>query len=85
MTVIRTINLDDISPEELAQMFCEMDSGQQSEFFSHVWTISRAWGGAGWCQQSSWIAAELDHDGRDAVKTLADHFASITGWKPSEA
>lgn len=73
MAVTRTITLEDITPEELAFTFCEMDAGAQAEFFAVVWKVARTWPGAGWCQQSLGIVEKLDSDGRNAVATLSAH------------
>lgn len=48
----RTITLNDLTPRELAVMFCDQDAESQAAFFSEVWQIARNWSGAGWCQQS---------------------------------
>lgn len=74
-----------ITPEEAAEAFAGWDAKDQAAFFSEVYDISRAWPGAGWCQQSYSIVRELDASGKNAVESLADHFASAHDWRPSEA
>ena len=74
----------EITPQEAANAFTEFDHEQQAEFFSAVGKISREWGGAGWCQQASWIVPALDDDGKRTVESLADHFASHFKWEPSK-
>lgn len=71
--ITRTFEMDDITPEELASVFCGMWAEEQAAFFDHVWSIARTWPGAGWCQQSLTIARELTHEGREAIRTLANH------------
>lgn len=73
MTVSRTIKLADLTPAELAELFCEMDSDQQAEFFAGIKLIAAKWPGAGWCQQSCDIARSLDADGREVIEKLAEH------------
>lgn len=70
----RTIEIDvPVSPTELAEAFCEMDSEEQAEFFAEVWRLALNWGGAGWCQQSHSIIAMSGPKSRDAIRTLASH------------
>jgi len=71
--IIRTIEINDLSPLELAALFTEMEAEPQARFLSEIWRIARAWPGAGWCQQSCAIVGHLDADGRDTIKTLAAH------------
>ena len=73
MTTTRTIEINDLTPLELADLFCEMDGRQQAEFFTEVWGIAKHWPGAGWCQQSYAINQELDTCGREAIRVLAGH------------
>lgn len=73
MTVTRTIELADITPSELAELFCEMDSAEQAQFFAGIKPITDKWPGAGWCQQSCSIACDLNKDGREIIEKLAEH------------
>lgn len=73
MTVTRTIELTDIQPTELAEMFCNMDDTEQAVFFEHIGVIAREWPGAGWCQQSYSINKNLTDGGREVIRTLAGH------------
>lgn len=75
MSVSRTITLDDLTAEEVAELFCGFDSSTQARFFNHVTEIARAWPGAGWCQQAYAIVAsdDLTEAGRRAIASLADH------------
>jgi hypothetical protein len=73
MTVTRTIELNDLEPVELAEMFAAMSGQDQARFFGAVWRIAKSWPGAGWCQQSCELVTHLDKDGRDALTTLAAH------------
>lgn len=75
MSVTRTIEIDDLSPFELATLFASMDGRSQALFFAGVWQIAKDWPGAGWCQQSCGIVSHLNKDGRDAVAALAEHLA----------
>lgn len=75
MGVTRTIEVSDLTPEELAALFTDMVAYGQAKFFAEVWRIAAGWPGAGWCQQSYDIAknAELCPGARDAIETLAAH------------
>lgn len=71
--ITRTIAIDDLTPEELAALFCNMFGNEQARFFDEVWAISRKWPGAGWCQQSCDLVSHLTTDGREAIKVMAAH------------
>ncbi len=73
MGLTRTITVEDISPQELAELFCDMYADEQAVFFAEIASITAKWPGAGWCQQSCGIADKLNRAGRDVIKTLADH------------
>ncbi|WEK42947.1 MAG: hypothetical protein P0Y64_16640 [Candidatus Sphingomonas colombiensis] len=77
-TLTRTIEIADLTPEELAAVFAGMVGEDQARFFSKVWEIALYWPGAGWCQQSYDIVAHLDRDGRSAIATLAAHLEGET-------
>ena len=74
--VRRTIQIDDLTPKELAALFCDMFGNQQAEFFDEIYAITRKWPGAGWCQQSCDLVSHLTKDGREAVKVMAAHLES---------
>jgi hypothetical protein len=73
MSVTRTIEINDLSPGEMAALFTEMRGEQQAQFFSAVWDYAKAWPGAGWCQQSCDIVSHADSAARSAISTLAAH------------
>lgn len=78
-----TINVRQLglTPQELAELFADMGSEQQVEFFSEVWQIAKRWPGAGWCQQSSAIARDADNNAIQAIRTLASHLpADDLAW-----
>ena len=68
----RTITLDDITPEELAETFLEMDGEQQAAFFNAFKAETDRWRGAGWCRQCSEISRFLDNGGKETVAKLAE-------------
>lgn len=81
MAVTRTLEFNDLSPQELAELFCEMGSDEQAAFFAAVWQKSKTWPGAGWCQQSYGIAEQADNDAIQAIRTLASHLpADDVAW-----
>lgn len=73
MAITRTIRISDLTVEEVAEAFIEMDATQQAAFFAEVWRIALDWPGAGWRQQSCAIADKLTPNGRSAIKALAAH------------
>lgn len=75
MTVRRTITLDDLTPVELAMLFCDFDSEQQADFFDAVGEISSQWGGMGWCGQCAQIVDDLTPRAARTIETLAGHVA----------
>lgn len=73
MGIVRETQINDITSTELADLFCSMDGEQQAAFFSQVGLIAEGWPGAGWCQQSYSIAAEVDPRARQTIIKLAEH------------
>ncbi len=72
MSVQKTIDVE-ITPRELAEVFCNMFDSEQAEVFSHIWDITKNWPGAGWCMQSCSIIGATDTNARAAISTLASH------------
>jgi len=68
----RTITIDDITPEELAQVFLEWSGDRQARFFNAFKSETDQWPGAGWCQQSAAISMFLDHAGKETIAKLAE-------------
>jgi hypothetical protein len=79
--VTRTVEVNDLTPVELAHLFTEMADYQQAEFFAQVWRDAKSWPGAGWCGQSLAIVNALDSDGRNAIGTLAAHSAEMASLR----
>jgi len=72
--VQRNVTIDvAITPQELAAAFCEMDNGEQAEFFAAIKPIADEWPGSGLCLQSIGINDCLNADGRFVLETLASH------------
>jgi hypothetical protein len=82
--VTRTIELDDLTPEELAALFCDLDDDGQAAFLNRVGEIAAGWPGAGWCIQSLCIvqSPDLSDYGKRVIERLADHYATQHDWKP---
>ena len=72
MSIIRTTNIDDITPAELADVFLGMYDDQQAAFFNHMKAVTDTWPGAGWCKQCSSISQFLTSDGRETIAKLAE-------------
>jgi len=73
--ITRTYEINDLTPEELADLFCDMYGDQQARFFDRIWQIAKGWPGTGWCSQSYEIARHLSQDGKEVVKTFHAHVA----------
>ena len=71
--ITRTVEVNDLSPHELAALFCEMSNDGQANFFERIWEIAKDWPGAGWCQQSFAINEVIADAGKDTIITLARH------------
>lgn len=69
-----TVNLD-LTPEELAERFCEMSGDEQARVFNHIAVCTTEWNGP-WASQAKSIAASLwlNKDGRQIIDTLS-HYA----------
>lgn len=74
MTLVRTfeVGVDDITPDELAALFSEMDGEQQARFFSRLGAIASTWPGAGWCQQCCSISEHLDKTATETILKLGE-------------
>ena len=74
----------EFTPQQIAEMFCDMDSEEQAEFLNEVWEIARGWRGAGWCQQSSSIAQSdrLEDGGKNVIAALAEHAFGFDRYAP---
>ena len=78
-----TINVEqmELTPEELAFLFCEMGGQDQADFFAAIWSEAKKWPGAGWCQQSYDIARFAHNNAIQAIRTLASHLpADDLAW-----
>ena len=72
MSLIRTIKIDDITPQELAALFLSMHGGEQAAFFNAFKAVTDTWRGAGWCQQCCAMSAYLNSDGQETIAKLAE-------------
>lgn len=70
MTVTRTTKL---TPEELAELFCNLFSDEQAVFFHEVGTIAKEWPNSGWCGQALSICEGLSPLARETIRKLAEH------------
>lgn len=71
--MLRTFEITAITPNELADEFCQKFSSDQAEFFSRIWMIAKTWPGSGWCGQAASIIECADNDAIQAIRTLASH------------
>lgn len=80
MSVSRKIELTDLTPGEVAELFCDFDSDDQVSFFEAIDQIAATWPGAGWCQQSCEIARSCSPKARAVIQKLAEH---VLDYDPS--
>ncbi len=79
MIVTRSLLIDDLTPEEAANIFLREGDEWQAAFFNAFKSITDTWPGAGWCQQSYAIAQHLDRSGAETIAKLAEWAADPTG------
>lgn len=64
----------DLSPEDLAELWCAMDAGTQAKFFSSIAVISEGWSkhGGGLTMQLHWVAEDvsLTEGGRGVMQAI---------------
>lgn len=61
MEITKTFDIE-LTPEQVAELFCEMDAADQAKFFNKVGRLSADWG-AGMFEQQ--MAAVSKHDSLD--------------------
>lgn len=71
--VTRTVSVNDLTPQELAALFCQLCNDEQAEFFAAVADESKDWPGTGWDGQAMAIVEKLDSAGRFVLSALAAH------------
>ncbi|CDO38955.1 hypothetical protein [Novosphingobium sp. KN65.2] len=72
MSIRRTFEISDLTPQEMASVFLGWDGEQQAEFFNSFKAETDTWQGAGWCQQSCEISLFLDAAGIETILKLAE-------------
>lgn len=73
MAIVRKFSFDvDLTPEELAAAFLELDGFEQAAFFNSMKAITDTWAGAGWCQQCCDMSVYLDASGKETIAKLAE-------------
>lgn len=65
----------ELTPEDIAQLFCDLDSAQQARFFNHVGEIASRWKGMGLAMQLQYITDEdgLNYAGRRVMQHIGDY------------
>lgn len=65
----------DMTPEFLAECFCELDADEMARFFNHIDAVSSTWGTAGWALQLAYVTGSknLTLAGRRVMDTIGDH------------
>lgn len=67
--------LTDVTPEMLAEMFCEMGSDGQARFFNRIAEVAQTWKLSGLYMQLQWITDEdgLTLGGRRVMQAIGDY------------
>ena len=75
MTLIRTITTEiEISPEEIAELFCRMDDFDQVRFFNKIPEIVKEWGGDFCFQMEAMVGkTTLTDEARAIMKTIGEY------------
>ena len=75
MTLQRTINTEiEISPEEIAELFCKLDDFDQARFFNKIPEIIKNWGGEFAVQMETMIGhATLTDEARAIMRTIGEY------------
>lgn len=71
----RTIEFEtELSVEEVAEAFCDMNSAEQAAFFNTVYAIASDWASP-FCFQLQMITEEpvLDEDGRSIMRQIGEY------------
>lgn len=71
----KNVDIDiDFSPEEVAELFCNLDSGKQARFFNEVGEISDSWD-RDFCFQADFIAGDpiLTDNGRYVMRIIGEY------------
>lgn len=71
--VTRTVTVNDLTPEELASLFCQLCNDEQARFLTAVCREAMDWPGTGWDGQAAAIAQKSDAEGRSVIGSLAYH------------
>ncbi len=79
MSIKRTFEIDDLTPQEVASIVAGWYGEQQAEFFNSFKAITDEWPGAGWCQQCCALAPFLNDAGKETIAKLAEWAADPTG------
>jgi transposase len=72
MSITRTFEPSDFSPEELAEVFLGWDGDRQARFFNSMKATTDTWSGTGWCQQCCFISEHLTRDGIETILKLGE-------------
>ena len=62
------------TPEQIAEMFCDMDSDMMARFFSHIGEITKLWDSP-LCMQLSYVSSSenLTYDGRHVMSEIGNY------------
>ena len=73
--VIIDDKIEKLTPNIIAEMFCEMDSSEQAQFFNHIDRVSSKWTGGGLVMQLQYITDEdgLTLAGRRIMQGIGDY------------
>lgn len=69
MKFVHEADLEEVTPEFLAEQFCELPSDGQAVFFNHISTITAGWDKGGFEMQLQYVTDDraLTQGGRDVM------------------
>ncbi len=64
----------DVSAKEIAELFCDLNNGEQAEFFNEIYVISKKWVNPFEFQLSEVCSSEtLNKNGRKVMRLIGDY------------
>lgn len=71
MQITKTFDVD-LTPEQIAEAFCEIDATDQARFFNHVCNVSNDWGSGMFEKQMAAVSHNnaLDTGGKSVMRII---------------
>lgn len=75
MKILRNIDVDiDMSPENIADYFCDLSSSEQAIFFNRIAEVTAKWG-TSFCFQLEYIVSSnlLTREGKEIMRQIGEY------------